>query len=297
MNDINLIRYHNRSSSEINMLLAGETADKLFSRVVLGESKKGAGSSMLVLFGTVAASFACAVFASYVIYHVVLVKDISLPAIDKTKIAKKVSDYKLELRTGGDPYLKDGFQKIAEVEKTPDANAQPVVVVSGYKPPVDKEANPELFTKPVELQGEPKKRKRDKRMLVTPIFTGNHVIQFLDVNEKEAAKVRVLAENNDFNLEIIGSSKKAFRKWKAYREDRSSSVVIAGMNVKYMKTFKSRQAALDYLEEKRIAGIVATDTTYYDYYDMEVCCLGDEAAEKLARGSGIAMKKIKILKK
>lgn len=73
--------------------------------------------------------------------------------------------------------------------------------------------------------------------------------------------------------------------------------MIAGKNVKYVRTFKMKSDAVKYMQKKKIAGVVASSTTYYDYYDMEVCCLGDEAAEKLAHGSGISMKKIKILKK
>ena len=157
--------------------------------------------------------------------------------------------------------------------------------------------NPELFIKPVPLEGEPKKRKRDKRVLVTPMFTGNFAIQFRDVNESDAGKVRLLAENNDFKLKIIGSTKKSSRKWNVYKEDDNSGVVIAGKNVKFVRKFKTRNAAVKYMQKHKIAGVVSSDTTYYDYYDMEVCCLGDEAAEKLARGSGINMNKIKILKK
>jgi len=298
MNDINLLRYHNRSASEINMLLSGETADKLFSRVVLGEYEERTSRSKLVLLMTMAASFACAVFASYVIYNVVITGTINVPRFDKDAILKKVAEYQLNVRTGGDPYLKDGFQKIADVESAPlDDNAPPIVVVSEYEPPIDRETNPELFTKPIELTGEPKKRKRDKRVLVTPMFTGNYSIQFLDITESEAAKVRLLAENNDFNLNVLGSTKKAFRKWKVFREDDNSHTVIAGKNVRYLKTFRTKSAAVSYMEKKKIPGVVSTDTTYSDYYDMEVCCLGDEAAEKLAHGSGVSMKKIKILKK
>lgn len=298
MNDINLLRYHNRSASEIHMLLNGESTDKLFSRLVLGELEQGAGSRKLALFMTMAASLVCAIFASYVIYNVVIVNKINIPLLNKEKIKAKVEAYKLELRTGGDPYLKDGFSRIAVVDKgTIETETPPITVVSKFQPPVDKEAKPELFTKPVELTGEPVKRKRDKRVLVTPMFTGNYSLRFTDVNESEAAKVRVLAEGNDFNLNIIGSTKKAFRKWKVYIEDNKSSTVIAGKKVRYLKTFDKKDKAVSYLKAKRIAGVVETDTTYYDYYDMEVCCLGEEAAQKLAHGSGVSMNKIKILKK
>jgi hypothetical protein len=298
MNDINLLRYHNRSASEIHMLLAGESADKLFSRLVLGEDEQRTGRSLLVLSLTMAASFACALFASYVIYKVVITKDIVIPTFDKAAILQKVEDYKEELRTGGDPYLKDGFSKIANIAQSPmEDNASPVTVESQYKPPISVEKNPELFIQPVPLEGEPVKRKRDKRVLVTPMFTGNFAIEFRDINEADAAKVRLLAENNDFKLNIIGSTKKSTRKWNIYKEDDNSRIVIAGKNVKFVKTFQTRSAAVEYMQKHKIAGVVSSDTTYYDYYDMEVCCLGDEAAEKLARGSGINMNKIKILKK
>ena len=297
MNDINLLRYHNRSAHEINMLLNGDISDKLFSRVVLGETDKRTGPSRLVLSFTVAASFLCALFASYVIYNVVILKVNPLPFIDKNLIRNKVAEYKLELRTGGDPYLKDGYTRIAVLEQADGGTAQPVVVVSEYEPPIDYEAKPELFVKPVELTAEPEKRKRDKKALITPMFTGNYSIRFMDINESDASKVRVLADNNDFKLNLLGSTKKSRVQWQAFREDDSSSVSIAGKKVKYLRSFDSRQSAVNYLQKNKIAGLVSSKTTYYDYYDMEVCCLGDEAAEKLARGSGISMKKVKILKK
>lgn len=297
MNDINLLRYHNRSAHEINMLLSREISDQFFSRVVLGENGQRTGTSKLVLSLTAAASFVCSLFASYVLYHVIIVGDMTVPSINKKMIMDKVEEYKLELRTGGDPYLKDGYTRIAVVERTDENLTQPIVVVSEYEPPVDYEKQPELLTKPIELKGEPEKRKVDKRDLVTPVFTGNYSIRFLNVNESEAQKVRILAENNDFNITLLGSTKKSTRKWEVYKDDENSKKVIAGRNVRFVKTFNTRSDAVNYLQEKKIAGVVSSSTTYFDFYDMEVCCLRDEAAEKLARGSGVSMEKVKIIKK
>jgi len=297
MNDINLLRYHNRSAHEINMLLNGEMNDKFFSRVVLGETKERTGLPKLVLFMTITASFICALFASYVLYNVVDLNSITIPKIDKEMIKQKVAEYQLELRTGGDPYLKDGYTRIAIVDKAKDEPTQPVVVISEYEPPIDKESKPELFTKPVELTGEPEKRKRDKRVLVTPMYTGNYTIQFLDINEAEANDVKVLVKNNDFNLNVIGSTKKTQKHWMVYKDDSNSRTVIAGKNVSYIKTFDKQDDAVKYLQKHKLAGVVAGKTTYFNYYDMEVCCLGEEAAEKLANGSGVSRNKIKILKK
>ena len=279
------------------MLLNSENVDPFFSRVVLGESKERASLSKLALIMTLTASMACALFASYVIYNVFILGGYEIPAINKEMIMKKVAEYQLELRTGGDPYLKDGYTKIAVVESSDEDLTQPVVVVSDYEVPIDKEAQPELFTAPIKITGEPKKRKIDKRALITPMFTGNYSIQFLDINEEDAKKVKILADNNDFNLTKIGSNVKSRKKWQAYKENNNSKTVIAGKNVSFLKSFNSRSAAVKYLQKKKIAGVVATKTTYYNYYDLEVCCLGSEAAQKMAHGSGVSFKKIKILKK
>lgn len=297
MNDINLLKYHGRTASEVNMLLAGEMADKLFSRLVLDEFEERAGPSRLVLSLTMLASFTCALFASYVIYNVTFVSDMKFPSLDKQAILKKVEEYKLEIRTGGDPYLKKGYEKIAVIEQSIDDDGQPILVESEYKAPIDIEKQPELFIKPVELTEEPKARKRDKRALITPVFTGNNAIRFNKVTVNERAKIKVLAESNDFKMNLVGSVKKNIRKYLVYKVDKNGTKVIAGKKVRYLKTFKNRNDAVKYMKSTRVAGVVATDTTYYDLYDIEVCCLGEEAAEKLARGSGISMKKIKILKK
>lgn len=297
MNDINLIRYHNRSAHEIHMLLNGEMKDKLFARVVLGESKEGAGISKLALFMTMTASLVCAVFASYVLYHVVLIKDIRIPILNKELIKKKVAEYQLELRTGGDPYLKEGYTRIVAVEQAPDKDAPPIVVVSDYQPPINIETQPELFTKPVELKGEPEKRKRDKRDLITPEVTGTFAIQFTDVNNDDVGKIRTLAGNNDLKLTVLATIRKSSVVWNAYREDRQSAKVIAGKHVRFDKSFSSRKEAVGYLQKGRYGGVVESRTTYYNHYNMEVCCLSDEAAQKLANASGVSTNKIKILKK
>jgi len=279
------------------MLLNGEMTDQFFSRLVLGDKKTGAGTSKPALFLTIAASFVCALFASYVIYHVYLLKDMEIPALNKDSIMKKVQEYQLELRTGGDPFLKEGYTKIADVTAAPEDLSQPVVVVSEFKPPIDFESKPELLLEPEKLEKEPEKRKRDKRELITPVLTGNHTIVFRDVGESDASKIRVLAENNDLKLNIIGSTKKSSRKWQVYKENPASKKIVAGKKVSFIKSFNKRNDAVKYLQNNKIAGLVVSDTTYYDYYDIEVCCLGDEAAEKLARGSGVSMNKVKIIKK
>ncbi len=44
------------------------------------------------------------------------------------------------------------------------------------------------------------------------MFTGNYAIQFLDISESDAKKVKILADNNDFKLAKIGSNVKSSKK-------------------------------------------------------------------------------------
>jgi hypothetical protein len=279
------------------MLLNGEMTDSFFSRVVLGKKDTGTGAKKPVLYVTLAASLICALFASYVIYYTYILNIPVVPFLDTKAIERKVAEYKLDLLTGGDPYLKDGYTRIVIVDESQTDIPQPVVVDSDYQPPVDKDARPDLYAKPVELTEEPEKRKRDKRVLVTPVYSGNFAIQFFDVDTVEAEKVRTLAKNNDFNLTTIGSTKKSSVRWNVYKEDDRSSILIAGRKVSFLKGFEKKSDAVKYLQDKRIAGVVASRTTYYDYFDLEVCCLGEEAANKLANGSGVSVNKVKIIKK
>lgn len=297
MNDINLLRYHDRNACEIHRLLTGEMNDKLFSRVVFGDSTSGAGISKPALFLTLAASFACAVFASYVIYNTVFMRGSAIPKLNKNAIIDKVKEYQLELRTGGDPYLKEGYTKIATVEKAPDGSAPPVVVISEYEPPVNKEANPELFTKPVDLHGEPEKWKRDKKKeLIEPMVNDSYSILFRNIDNSDVAKVKTLVKNNDLKMKVVKTHHYKTVKWNAYKGDPGSGLVMAGKHVRFVKSFRSKNEAVKYLQKKRYGGVVMSKTTRYNHYDIRVCCLGDEAAEKLSTGSGVDTNKIKIIK-
>jgi len=279
MNEINLLKYHNRSAREIHMLLNGELKDDLFSQLVLG------------------GSFLTAIFASYFISIVYLDLDPPIPYFDKEAIKRKVAEYQLNKRTGGDEFLKSGYEKLGVVEQSLEGNTAAAYVESQFEFKEDNSRKPELFIKPLKLEGEPLRKKIDKSKLISPVLTGNNAIRFKTVSSKEMAIIKDIAVNNDLKYRKLGSSKKRSVVWQVYREDKSSSRIIGGKPVRYVKSFKRESQALRYIKSMKRRGVVTSKTTYTDYFDVEICCLGDEAAEKFARGSGISMKKIKIIKK
>jgi hypothetical protein len=279
------------------MLLNGELSDELFNKLVLGEIEEKAGKFRPAFFLVIAASFICALFASYVIYNTYIKAESPIPFIDKDAVKRKMEAAEIEKRTGGDPFLKEGYQKLGVIEETETSKAAPFYIESENKEVEDVSDRPELYIKPIELKGEPLRKRRDQSNIISPVFTGNYAIVFRKLNTNQSAMIKKTALDNDLKYKVVGSSKKAVVKWKVYKENKNSGTVIGGKNVSYLKTFKNRSSAVKYLQKKKVRGVVASDTSYIDYFDMQICCLGEEAAEKLARGSGISMRKIKILKK
>lgn len=299
MNEINLLRYHDRSNHEIHMLLAGELSDEFFSRVVLGGKVKKVRLTGLTLSMTVLLAFLCSLPMSYYIYTKYLHTSKITPAEIIHQHIKEVISVKLNSKKEelNDPLIKEGYKKIGEISEKKGAEGQQgLLVISDYKKPVEKqEEKPDEPIDPITVPGEPAKRIPVKEIEFMPIYSGTFKIQFMHVDESEAEFIKILAKNNDLNLSMIGSDKKIDRKWLVYQLDESSSTIVAGRKATYIKSFDSSDKAMSYLTRNNLKGLISANTSVTNFYDYEVCCMSKEAAEKTARGSGVNTDKIKIV--
>ncbi len=303
MNEINLLRYHNRSAHEIHMLLNGELTDEFFSRIVTISSKKvkKVRLSRLTFFMTLLLAFLCSLVSSYFIYTKLLPhKDLtSVNGVQKHIIEVMSVKIKPKAPEKPDPLLKEGYARIGELDdKAEGKGSQGLLIISDYKPETkaDTGEKPEEIIKPITVPGEPAKRIPVREPDFMPLFSGNFKIQFFNLNEQELSYVKTLAQNNDLTLTQIGSDKIVKTKWLVYLLDNTSPVTISGRRVRYIKSYSSSDAAMSYLTRNSLKGLITTDTSVTNFYDMQVCCLSEEAADKLARGSGVGMDKVKILK-
>lgn len=299
MNEINLLRYHDRSNQEIHMLLSGELSDEFFSRVVLGGKGKKVRLKGLTLSMTILLAFLCSLPMSYYLYIKFLNTSNLKPTEELHKHIKEVISVKLSKKNEekNDPLIKEGYKKIGEIaEKKGAEGQQGLLVISDYKKPEEvQEEKPEEPIDPITAPGEPAKRIPVKEIEFMPVYSGHFKIQFMHVDEGEAEFVKVLAKNNDLQLNMIGSDKKIDRKWLVYQLDESSSTVVAGRRATYIKSFDSSDKAMSYLTRNGLKGLISANTSVTNFYDFEVCCLSKEAAEKTARGSGVNTNKINIV--
>jgi hypothetical protein len=298
MNEINLLKYHNRSAREIHMLLTGELTDEFFSRVVFsGKDRAGGRRQGLSLPFIILAAFICSLSPSYVIYtKYIMEQPITVPSIDKSLrniMPKPDAPKKVEKP---DPMVLEGYSKIGELEEGKGEGQQGVLIVSDYVPPQEaKEDKPDEKIAPITNLGEPPKRIPQRSVELLPIYSGNFKIVFNSIDGQASKEVKTLADNNDLKMTRIGSERKENKKWHVYKFDSRSSLVISGRKVRYIKSYDDSGSAMVFLEANNIKGLIVPETSKTDLYDIEVCCTSQELAQKLANASGIGSSKYKIL--
>ena len=298
MNEINLLKYHNRSAREIHMLLTGELTDAFFSRVVFSGKVKAADRRQgLSLPFIILAAFICSLSPSFVIYtKYIKQQEITVPAIDTSlkNIMPKAEPPKKTEKP--DPMVLEGYSKIGVLEEGKPEGQQGVLIVSDYVPPKEeKEDKPEEKISPITSMGEPPKRIPTRSVDLLPIYSGNFKIVFIGIDGPATRDVKMLAENNDLKMARIGSERRENKKWHVYKFDSRSSLVISGRKVKYLKSYDDSGSAMVFLQANNIKGLIVPETSKTDLYDIELCCTSQELAQKLANASGIGPTKYKIL--
>ena len=130
------------------------------------------------------------------------------------------------------------------------------------------------------------------------LSAGYHTVKELisQLTVQELGYVKTIAQENDLSISQIGGDKKVKTKWQVYLLDHTSKQIVSGRKARYIKSFSSSDAAMSYILRNNLKGLITTDTSVTNFYDMEICCMSEEAAEKTANGSGVSMDKVKILK-
>jgi len=299
MNEINLLKYHNRSAREIHMLLNGELTDDLFSRVVFsGKVKGGDRREGLSLPVIILCAFLCSLSPSFVIYTKYIANhELAVPAIDKSLKNIMPSTTKEKVPEKPDPMVLEGYSKIGQLADSPKTEGQQgVIIVSDFVPPVEEqEEKPEEKVSPITNIGEPPKRIPQRDVELLPIYSGSFKIVFSGIDSQASRDVKTLADNNDLKMSRVGSERKEQKKWHVYKFDNRSSLIISGRKVRYVKSFDDSGSAMVFLEANSIKGLILPETSKTDLYDIEVCCTSEELATKLANASGIGSSKYKIL--
>lgn len=304
MNEINLLRYHDRSAREIHMLLCGELTDEFFSRVVVvGKNKKVSGKHpVLTFFLTMLLAFICSLGVSYYVYTKFIAVNntgISTSSIIPEPIRKVIKKEKEVVeKVKPDPYVMSGYSNIGEIELgSGGSESRGIIISSDYTKPKESNKNkPEQTIRPITIPGEPIKRIPDQNPDFMPVYSGTYLMQFFDSDPSDTDFITALANKNDMKMTKLATRSRMVTHWNAYYIDKKSKTRIAGYGVKFIKSFDSRDAAKGYLKNSRIRGFVAAITAPEPIYDWEVCCAKKEEADKLANGSGVDMKKIKIIK-
>lgn len=299
MNEINLLKYHNRSAREIHMLLTGELRDEFFSRVVFsGKDKAGGRRQGLSLPFIILAAFICSLSPSFVIYtKYIRQQEITVPAIDKTLKSIMPKPDTLKKTEKPDPMVLEGYSKIGVLEEGKSEGQQGVLIVSEYVPPQEEkeEDKPEEKISPITNMGEPPKRIPQRNVDLLPIYSGNYKILFSGIDGQATKDVKILADNNDLKMTRIGSERRENKKWHVYKFDSRSSLVISGRKVRYIKSYDDSGSAMVFLQANNVKGLIVPESSKTDLYDIEVCCTSQELAQKLANASGIGPTKYKIL--
>lgn len=305
MNEINLLRYHDRSAREVHMLLNGELADEFFTRVVLaGKRYKKAGAAKkhpaLAFFFTMLLALMCALGASYFIYTKYLV--VLMPASQTSMIPEPIREVmkmpeKAVEKVKPDPLVMNGYSNIGDIELGGSTGTKETIIVSDYtKPKESTENKPEEIIKPITVPGEPMKRIPDAQPEFMPVYSGTFMIQFFNADPQETKYISALATKNDMKLTKIAERSRMVTHWNAYYIDKKSKTRLAGYGVRFIQSFNSRAEAKTFLKNKGIRGFVAAITAPEPINDWGVCCAKEDAADKMARASGVDMNKVKIIK-
>jgi hypothetical protein len=328
MNGINLLKYHDKSFSDIHRLTHGEMEDELFTQLVLSpsqEKKKKSVKLSPVYLAALTLTLTAAMVAYFYFQTGRNPADLLHPVIDKAADATRSVIPKTRLE-------REGYTKIGEIifinGDAPEENA---TLVSEYKPedaPPEEEI-PLVAVKPLDNKEEPPPRKQY-------IARGTYVAVGKDPDRKEAPPVRRSAPaasqpvnsavpmpkpvpekkysvviggvKNDRLANITANAEKAGMKadavkissnvtnvWRVYKLVPGAKMKVAGRGVEFVRDFSNQEDAVGFVRKNGFPGAIKQVKLENSVYNITVCCAGAEKARRFAAQNNPAGTTIKVV--
>ena len=116
------------------------------------------------------------------------------------------------------------------------------------------------------------------------------------INENQYTKVKDLSKKYNTKLEVVDAYSNTYSIWKVYEQSDAGSEVVDAVPVTHVEDFLTQEDAVEFAAKKNIQAVIKQVGVTEKSYNIKLCCTNIDNAKKIANGSKITDKVIKIIR-
>lgn len=292
MTDINLLKYLNLSHSEIYQIEHGDVTEDQSEQVTLQQQKQKKLGKKLPSYFLYLAGLILAIILGIILYFSLFTEEeaaltTNINQKDNVTIEKKPQLIQnKEFKPIGTITFSKEQPKKPEPQPIKKPTPKPVKPKKIVKPkPQKKMVTPKPVPKPAPI-------KKSK-----PMVKVDHYVAYLDISRNELIKLKKVVQQSNKKYIVDRTKLKKKTLWQLYKRDANGTKVIADRKVKFIKSFNTKDLAVNYAKKHNVPAIILSKKTEERFYFINVYPFtSKQDANKFKKRTTFIKKSVKIHK-
>ena len=140
------------------------------------------------------------------------------------------------------------------------------------------------------------KPKQKENKAPAPVVVKEYAVLFENINENQYTKVKDLSKKYNTKLEVVDAYSNTYSIWKVYEQNDAGSEVVDAVAVTHVEDFLTQEDAVEFAAKRNIKAVIKQIGVTEKSYNIKLCCTNIDNAKKIANGSSITDKIIKIIR-
>ncbi len=288
MHNLNLYNYYDKSLADINK----EYLESLKYKPKKVSKKHFDRRHVLALAITVLTGLGIA--NHFGVFDEPVVETVQAPPPVDTRTEEEKQGYvQIQIFEFADTPVETVTEKIKTDNETIKSIDNNSIAMNNTSSAVDK-----VNIKPIEKKEQTAavKPKQKENKAPAPVVVKEYAVLFENINENQYTKVKDLSKKYNTKLEVVDAYSNTYSIWKVYEQNDAGSEVVDAVAVTHVEDFLTQEDAVEFAAKRNIKAVIKQIGVTEKSYNIKLCCTNIDNAKKIANGSSITDKIIKIIR-
>lgn len=288
MHNLNLYNYYDKSLADINK----EYLESLKYKPKKVSKKHFDRRHVLALAITVLTGLGIANY--FGVFDEPVVEIVQAPPPVDTRTEEEKQGYvQIQIFEFADTPVETVTEKIKTDNETIKSIDNNSIAMNNTSSAVDK-----VNIKPIEKKEQTAavKPKQKENKAPAPVVVKEYAVLFENINENQYTKVKDLSKKYNTKLEVVDAYSNTYSIWKVYEQNDAGSEVVDAVAVTHVEDFLTQEDAVEFAAKRNIKAVIKQIGITEKSYNIKLCCTNIDNAKKIANGSSITDKIIKIIR-
>ncbi len=291
MHNLNLYNYYDKSLADINR----EYLESLKYKPKKVSKKHFDRRHILALAITVLTGLGIANHLG--VFDEPVVETVQAPPPVDTRTEEEKQGYvQIQIFEFADTPVETVTEKIKTDNETIKSIDNNSIAMNNTNSAVDKVNIAKTETKEKKEQAAVAKPKQKENKAPAPVVVKEYAVLFESINENQYTKVKDLSKKYNTKLEVVDAYSNTYSIWKVYEQSDAGSEVVDAVPVTHVEDFLTQEDAVEFAAKKNIQAVIKQVGVTEKSYNIKLCCTNIDNAKKIANGSKITDKVIKIIR-